>query len=196
MLSPLYAQNKRANCSSSLFSLFVKEGVAFLKERIALSLSKNEQLAQNAEERISNPFYILDDHKTTKERIQKHTVVCLNNIEEELDRKKGSCCRCYLVDVLGCRTDLLAARMIWRKVFVKTSGLGALWLVWCVNWKIIHFLKHPFRQVSIFLFIHPFLQIIRMQNSYRGKELHKFRPPNSSYDLCLLFCINPSSMLK
>ena len=111
MLSPLYAQNKRANCSSSLFSLFVKEGFAFLKERIALSLSINEQLAQNAEERISNPFYILDDHKTTKERIQKHTVVCLNNIEEELDRKKGNFC-CYLVDVLGCRTDLLAARMI------------------------------------------------------------------------------------
>ena len=78
----------------------VKEGFAFLKERIALSLSINEQLAQNAEERISNPFYILDDHKTTKERIQKHIVQvdCLNNIEEELDRKKG--------------TNLLAARMI------------------------------------------------------------------------------------
>ena len=42
--------------------------------------------------------------------------------------------------------------------------------------------------------IHPFLQIILVQISLRGKELNKFRPPNRSYDLCLFFCIYPSSM--
>ena len=36
--------------------------------------------------------------------------------------------------------------------------------------------------------IHPFLQIVLVQNSQRGKELNKFCPPNSSDDLCLLFC--------
>ena len=33
-----------------------------------------------------------------------------------------------------------------------------------------------------------------MQNSSRGNEFNKFSPPNSSDDLCLLFCKNPSSM--
>ena len=39
-----------------------------------------------------------------------------------------------------------------------------------------------------------FLNIFLVQNSLRGKELNKFCPPNSNDDLCLLFCINPSSM--
>ena len=42
--------------------------------------------------------------------------------------------------------------------------------------------------------IHPILQIVRVKNSQRGKELNQFCPPNSSNSLCLLFCINPSSM--
>ena len=41
--------------------------------------------------------------------------------------------------------------------------------------------------------IHPFLHSILVQNSQRVKELNKFCPPNSSDDLCLFFCINPSS---
>ena len=40
--------------------------------------------------------------------------------------------------------------------------------------------------VQIILFL-----IIALQNSYRGKKLTKFCPPNSSEDLCLVFCINP-----
>ena len=43
--------------------------------------------------------------------------------------------------------------------------------------------------------IHPILQIVLLQkNSWPVKELNKFYPPNSSDDLCLLFCIYPSSM--
>ena len=42
--------------------------------------------------------------------------------------------------------------------------------------------------------IHPFLHIIQVQNSLRGKELNQFCPQNSSDDLCLLFSLYPSSM--
>ena len=42
--------------------------------------------------------------------------------------------------------------------------------------------------------INPFLPVILVQNRQRGKELNKFCPPNSSDDLYLFFCINPSSM--
>ena len=44
--------------------------------------------------------------------------------------------------------------------------------------------------------IHPLIHIILVQNSYRGKKFNKFFPPNSSDDLCLLFCINSSSMVR
>ena len=43
---------------------------------------------------------------------------------------------------------------------------------------------------------HPILQIFLVQNSYRGKEWNQFCPPSSSDDLCLLFCLYPSSMLS
>ena len=33
-----------------------------------------------------------------------------------------------------------------------------------------------------------------VQNSLRGKKLNKFCPPNRSNDLCLCFCLYPSSM--
>ena len=43
--------------------------------------------------------------------------------------------------------------------------------------------------------IHPNLQIVLVQNSQRGKELNKCCPPHSSDDLCLCFCLYPSSMV-
>ena len=48
---------------------------------------------------------------------------------------------------------LLAARMIWRNVFGRTSILGGWWfgVVW-TRWSFI-FLKHPFCQASVLLFI-------------------------------------------
>ena len=42
--------------------------------------------------------------------------------------------------------------------------------------------------------IYPILPIILVQNSNLGKELNPFCPPSSSDDLCLLFCLYPSSM--
>ena len=42
---------------------------------------------------------------------------------------------------------------------------------------------------------HPILPIVLVQNSYHGKELNILCPLRSSDDLCLLFCINPSSSM-
>ena len=44
--------------------------------------------------------------------------------------------------------------------------------------------------------VHPILQIFLLQNSLRSMELMKYCPPNSSDDLCLFFCIYPSSMCE
>ena len=44
--------------------------------------------------------------------------------------------------------------------------------------------------------IHHILRPTVVQNSQRGKELNKFCPPISSDDLCLFFCIYPSSIIK
>ena len=52
----------------------------------------------------------------------------------------------------------------------------AIWMIWSKEW------------------IPPILQIVLVQNSQRGKELKQLCPPNSSDDLCLLFCINRSSL--
>ena len=43
--------------------------------------------------------------------------------------------------------------------------------------------------------IHSFLHTIWVQISQCGKKLNKFCPPNSSDDLCLILCINSSSMV-
>ena len=40
-----------------------------------------------------------------------------------------------------------------------------------------------------------FFQIVLVQNSYHGKEFNQFCPPNSSDNLCLIFCRIPSSMV-
>ena len=42
--------------------------------------------------------------------------------------------------------------------------------------------------------IHAILQIVLVQNSYHGKELNTFCPPNSSDDIYIFFCLHPSSM--
>ena len=36
--------------------------------------------------------------------------------------------------------------------------------------------------------IHPIHQIVLVQNSWSGKEMHQFCPTSSSDDLCILFC--------
>ena len=91
------------------------------------------------------------------------------------------------------RTNHLAARMIWRKVFGWTSVV-----VWCgVNQMIIHFFKASILPGSRYS-INPFLEIIMVQNRKCGKEFNKFPSPStasSSDDLCLLFCLYPYSMM-
>ena len=42
--------------------------------------------------------------------------------------------------------------------------------------------------------IHPFFQIILVENSLFGKEVNEFCPLSRTDDLYLLFCINPTSM--
>ena len=42
--------------------------------------------------------------------------------------------------------------------------------------------------------IHSILHILVVQNSLHGKEFNKFCPSNSRDDLCLFFCIFPSSL--
>ena len=40
----------------------------------------------------------------------------------------------------------------------------------------------------------PVRQTVPVQKSWRGKEFNKFCAPNRSDDLCLIFCLYPSSM--
>ena len=83
----------------------------------------------------------------------------------------------------------LAEWMIWT----KSSILVGWWFgIVCTRCTSIYSM-HPFRQVAFILFILVF-KIIPVENSQRDNELNQFRPPNSSNDLCLLFCRYPSSI--
>ena len=77
------------------------------------------------------------------------------DFEEETDRREGKCRHCWLGDVLESRTGHLAARIIWRKDFRRTSILGDWWfgVVWTDDhpffWS-IHSAKSPFFYSSIY----------------------------------------------
>ena len=98
-------------------------------------------------------------------------------LEEETDIREGKGRRCYLEDVLECRTSQLSARTIWRKEHPFWEGGGLEW-VWTI-WSSI-FMKNPCCQASVLLLIHNF------KSSWCCMD---FRCPNSSDDLCLLFCL-------
>ena len=57
-----------------------------------------------------------------------------------------------------------------------------------VNQTIIHFYEASILP-SVCSSVHHFLQIILVLNLYCGRDLNEFLPPNSSDDLCLLFCL-------
>ena len=76
--------------------------------------------------------------------------------KKDKDRRKGKGRRCCLGDVLVCRTNYLAARMILTKVFGRTSILGGWWFCYGVYRMNIHFFK-----ASIFS-KHPFFQSIHL----------------------------------
>ena len=83
-------------------------------------------------------------------------------IEEESDRRVGRGRHYCLGDILDCHNSHLAARMIWRKVFGRTSILGGWCMVWWgVNLMVIHFYETAIPPSGLSS-IHPFLQIILM----------------------------------
>ena len=92
---------------------------------------------------------------------------------KDLYKREGKCCRYCLGDrIYYCKfIDTIA---IWHQDNLKNRMKA-------------HFSSyHPGA-------IHPFLLIILVQNNQQGKELNSFCPPNSSDNLCLFFCLNPSS---
>ena len=99
-------------------------------------------------------------------------------IEEESHRRKRKGRRCWLGDVLDCRTRDWVARMIWRKVFGRTSILRGV-VVWCGWWTlmIIHFCKSS---------IHPFFYVSFSANHPGAKSLKT--SPNQQQRLLLCFC--------
>ena len=77
-----------------------------------------------------------------------------------------------------------------NKSFWENIHFGRLVIQNGVNRMIIQFAKTSIPPSSHYS-IHPFLQTILVENSQCGKDLNQFRPPNSSDDLCLLFCLYP-----
>ena len=70
-------------------------------------------------------------------------------------------------------------------------GRVVVWYIVWTGWSSI-FSKHPFSQLSLYS-IHPCLQS-SLGGKYLALQLNQFHPPNSSDDLCLIFCLYPSSM--
>ena len=90
--------------------------------------------------------------------------------------------------ILECRTNHLAARMIWKKVFGRTSILVGRWFGMVrTRWSSI-FLKHPLREVAIILFILFFKYLV-----WQGTE--SIPSPDNSDNLFLRFCLYPSYIL-
>ena len=84
--------------------------------------------------------------------------------KKDTDRRESKDRCCYLGDVLECRTNQLAARMFWTKVFVRTCILVGWWfgVVW-TGWSSI-FSKHPHSaKLPFFLFI-LFFKITLLEN--------------------------------
>ena len=87
--------------------------------------------------------------------------------KKDKDRREGKGRRCWLGDVLECPTNQLPARMIWTKVFGRTSILvGWLFGIWCEPYdhkfsQSIHLAKKPCYS------IHPsFFPNHTVENSY------------------------------
>ena len=84
--------------------------------------------------------------------IQKLPFILLFTLKEsERRERKGRHCR--LGDVLKCRTSHLAARMICRTVFGRTTILGGWWFDVVGTGGSSIFPKHPFCHVCVLIFI-------------------------------------------
>ena len=91
---------------------------------------------------------------------------------------------------LECCTDNLAASVIWRQVFWRTSIFAGCWfgVVWT------GYPDHPFFKASILLFL-LFIKPYWCKIASAARNWINSASPSSSDDLCLLFCIYPSSIL-
>ena len=97
--------------------------------------------------------------------------------------------------ILICRTNHLAARMIWRKKVVGKTTILVGWLFGMVGtgWSSLFQSIHSAKYHSLaFILLILFYKIILVENIWCGREFNQFCRPNSSDDVCLLFCCYPS----
>ena len=97
--------------------------------------------------------------------------------------------------ILICRTNHLAARMIWRKKVVGKTTILVGWLFGMVGtgWSSLFQSIHSAKYHSLaFILLILFYKIILVENIWCGREFNQFCRPNSSDDVCLLFCRYPS----
>ena len=108
------------------------------------------------------------------ESIRANHLVKYLLIEQELDRREGKGRACCLGGILECRTSHLAVGMILRKVLGRTS---IFWGEGGVD-------EHPF-----FHSIHSAKYLLFYTSFSLNHPGIQFRPPTSSDDLCLPFCL-------
>ena len=89
---------------------------------------------------------------------------------------------------LAMHAHLAAIKDDWKKSFWKNIHFGKVMVQCGVNQMIRHFSEASILS-SVRSSIHPLLQIILVLNLQCGMEQNEYRPPNSSDDLCLLFCL-------
>ena len=95
--------------------------------------------------------------------------------EEETDRSKGKGRRCQL-----CTSKDELKKSFQKNIYFGRVVHGLVW--WEPEGHPIFWSVHS-NQASVLLFI------LFFKSSWCGMELNEFRPPNSSDDLCLLFCL-------
>ena len=114
-----------------------------------------------------------------------------NTIEEEEDGRDGGGRLLHAVWGTYLPPQPFISKDDLKKSFWKNIHFEGV--VSSLNRMIINFYEASILP-SVCSSIHPFLQIILMPNLQCGMEFNVFRPPNSSNDICLLFCIYPSSI--
>ena len=147
-------------------------------------LPRNKQLWELLWSNKLIVHYTDTDSPVGRSQQPRYIYVHSTHREKELDRREGKGRHWCLGDVY--LNVALAARVIWRIFFDKTSLWDDGVSVWC------ELEDRPFFQ-SIqsakcpFFSTHPLLQIILALHLLCGKELNNFFPLNSNDDFCLLF---------
>ena len=100
----------------------------------------------------------------TLQKMHDSPIFLWMTVDKDKDRREGKGRRCWFRNLLKCRTNHLASRMIWTKDFGRTSILVGSWFDWYDKRMIIHFSKASIPPSSLYS-IHPFLQIILVEAS-------------------------------